>query len=63
MKRAAPFIIGFASCALLWAFHHGRTAQALEPDIVFVHTKEDICGQDDIGLIKLTTKDVEELIE
>lgn len=56
MKYLTGFIIG---ALLSTAFHYERDVQANEPEIVLVHTEQDVCGYDDVGLKRLTVDMIE----
>ena len=60
MKLTLTFILG---ALVSTAFHYDRIAVAEQPDMVLVHYETDVCGYDDIGLMRLNENMIEEKLK
>ena len=58
--KALWFIAGFLCCG---AFLYDHNAIAIGPEMVWIHTEQDVCGYDDIGLIPLSISDIEGMLK
>ena len=59
MKPLLAFILG---CALTYALTHEPRAVAQEKPLL-IEYRVDVCAADDIGVKRLTVKDVKEILE
>lgn len=58
-SKLAYIAIGVIAGFVLNTNHN---AVAEDPEIVWVHTEQDVCGYDDIGLLPLNPKQIEEIV-
>lgn len=69
MNHIKGIIIGFTSCAILWAFHAHNSAEAGidYSEAVRIAYKQGVIDErnkhDDIGLVRLSLEDIEEKLK